>query len=147
MFRERILSSVESISAKFGNRLTFGGFGFAHDHGGTFELMQSMTHCAQASGSPAVFASGLDTQSLRKGLFTMATSLMATRAGLSSLAGGSQLRASVDPSRKKRTDLKKDVSKDRSEASDGADIIFSEDDHDFHSTKSPSSLNWPFREF
>ncbi|KAJ1424547.1 kinase-like domain-containing protein [Ochromonadaceae sp. CCMP2298] len=81
---------------------------------------------AEGAGLEAVFACGLDADSLRRALFTMATSLQTTRTNLSSLAGGSLLR--VTENKVKRTDLKKDVS-----GSESGSVLL--EDHDFLFTK------------
>ena len=60
-----------------------------------------MVDFAKCSGSKGVFSSGLDTQSLRKALYTMATSLTSTRIALSTMAGGAVDQASK---KVKRTD-------------------------------------------
>jgi hypothetical protein len=45
-----------------------------------------MVEEAKTCGSKGVFSSGLDTQCLRKALFSMATSLTSTRVALSTMA-------------------------------------------------------------
>jgi len=68
--------------------------------------MRQMASTATSAGAKGVFASGLDTDSLRRSLGVMATSVISTRAGLSSLAGGSVLRVGPASAAKvKRTDL------------------------------------------
>jgi hypothetical protein len=108
-----IRAQVLTISRRFMARLTFGAFGFAHEKKNsdgvkTFDLLRSMVQEADGAGSEAVFSCGLDTDSLRRALFKMGTSLQLTRTNMSSLAGGSILR--VSGRKVKRTDLKKDVS-------------------------------------
>ncbi|KAJ1401931.1 kinase-like domain-containing protein, partial [Ochromonadaceae sp. CCMP2298] len=125
-----IRGEVYEICRRFGARLTFGAFGFAHDKENsrgekTFDLLRVMEQVARAAGSQAVFACGLDTDSLRRALFTMASSLQRTRNSLSSLAGGSLLR--VTGRKVKRTDLKKDIS-----GSESGSMLLC--DHDFHFT-------------
>jgi hypothetical protein len=66
-----------------------------------FELLKKMVDFAKCSGSKGVFSSGLDTQSLRKALYTMSTSLTSTRIALSTMAGGAIGQASK---KVKRTD-------------------------------------------
>ncbi|KAJ1443761.1 kinase-like domain-containing protein [Ochromonadaceae sp. CCMP2298] len=129
--RAAILKEVRKICQRFVARLTFGTFGFAHDKELScgmkiFDLLRSMAQVAEEAGSGAVFACGLDTDSLRRALFTMASSLQMTRTNLSSLAGGSLLR--VTGSKVKRTDLKKDVSGSESDS-----VLLC--DHDFHFTR------------
>ena len=119
--RDHIIETLQKICMKFGERLTFGAFGFAQDNGDTFALLKEMTSMANQSGSKGIFSSGLDTQTLRKALFTMSTSLSTTRSNLSSLAGGSLL---FRTTKNRRTDLIKDTS-------DGSDIIFDKTDYDF----------------
>jgi hypothetical protein len=54
-------------------------------------LLKKMTEISIVFGCHGVFASGLDTHSLRKALFKMSTSLLLTNSSLSSLVGGSVL--------------------------------------------------------
>ena len=109
-----ILESVSRICQPIGSRLTFGTFGFAHDHetqnGKVFDLLRDMSKLAGHSCAHAVFSSGLDTGNLRKALFSMSKTLLSTRTNLSSLAGGSVMRISEMP-KVKRTDMVKDAGK------------------------------------
>jgi hypothetical protein len=66
-----------------------------------FELLKNMVDFAKYSGSKGVFSSGLDTQCLRKALYTMATSLTSTRIALSTMAGGA---VGLSSKKVKRTD-------------------------------------------
>jgi hypothetical protein len=110
-----ILSRVGSICELFGPRLTFGTFGFAHDHetkdGKVFDLLRDMATLADRSCAKAVFSCGLDTAGLRKVLFSMSKTLLSTRTKLSSLAGGSAMRITGKP-KVKRTDMVKDDGED-----------------------------------
>jgi hypothetical protein len=110
-----ILRAVSEICSKFRARLTFGAFGFAHEHttqnGKVFDLLRAMTQIANQAGANGIFSCGLDTVNLRKALYSMSTSLLSTRTDLSSLAGGSMLRISGQ-TKVKRTDIVKDVDGD-----------------------------------
>lgn len=88
--QKKIIDTVGQICAYFGSRLTFGAFGFAKDSGTMFELMKKMVEEAKNCGSKGVFSSGLDTQLLRKALFSMATSLTSTRVALSTMAAAGE---------------------------------------------------------
>jgi hypothetical protein len=108
---DSIYTKVSQICCQFGDRLTFGAFGFAHDNGSIFEVLKNMADTAKTSGcgSKAMFSAGLDVQSLRAALTTMTTSLISTRTAMSSLAGESLLRTmphSLEQAR--RVDMKKE---------------------------------------
>jgi hypothetical protein len=104
-----ILTLVANVSKLFGDRLTLGTFGFAHDDGsGLFDLLQQMAEVATAHGAKGIHSAGLDTSSLRKALTTMTTSLMSSRTSMSSLAGGTGVQ-SCNTNRAIRQDLHKDV--------------------------------------
>ena len=121
---EQILNVVRQICSTFRERLTFGAFGFAFDSGDLFRFMKTMTETAKSAGSSAIFSSGIDTESLRKALHLMSTSLVSTKSNLSSIVQGSQ-------KSKIRTELMEDASK-RSEGSEGSDIIFDTSDYNFY---------------
>jgi hypothetical protein len=105
-----IQERVSKICSKFQARLTFGAFGFANDrkNGKVFDLLRAMTQKASQAGAKGFFACGLDTENLRKALYSSSTSLISTRMDLSSLFGGSILRI-CDPKKVKRTDIVKDI--------------------------------------
>jgi hypothetical protein len=70
---------------------TLGDFGFAHHH--TIQRrkwahLHAMTQTASQAGAKCIYSCGLDTENLRKALYSMSTSLLSTRNGPSSLAGG-----------------------------------------------------------
>lgn len=77
----RILEHVKDICNKFSKRLTFGIFGFASDYKNKdmLALLKKTTEFAIMFGCNGVFASGLDTLSLRKALYKMSTSLLLTK--------------------------------------------------------------------
>ncbi len=83
----RIMDAITLISKTFAERLTFGAFGFSHNSG-QFEMMRRMVAKASSLGCNGVFADGIDTQSIRLALKTVATGLTSTKTRLSSLAGG-----------------------------------------------------------
>jgi len=56
-----ILEVIREHCLRFGDSLTFGAFGFAHDDGVMFELLKQMVLEAKNAGSKGVFSSGLDT--------------------------------------------------------------------------------------
>jgi hypothetical protein len=78
------LCLVAAICGKFGDRLTFGTFGFGYDEGDTFGLLKEMAATATLSGSKGVYESGLDSKKMRLALHTMTSSLASTRTALSS---------------------------------------------------------------
>eukprot|EP00942_MAST-04A_sp_MAST-4A-sp1_P000797 g797.t1 len=103
---DAILKIVSSICMKFKKRLTFGTFGFADDvDGNMFHLMEAMANQAKIFGCKSVFKSGLDSNDIRKALYTLASSLLSTRSMLSSLSGGANLKKE---NKRERTDLIKD---------------------------------------
>jgi len=127
--RDLCLNAVNSICGKFGKRLAFGGFGFASNSDpNRFELMRAMVDSAKGFGCNAVFAEGIDTQSIRRALQGMTTSLISTKTGLSSLAGG-VMRTAGEPKA-----LVKGMVEDRARE-DGADIIFDPNQYDFYYIK------------
>lgn len=129
--RAAILHVIEQICGKFRERLTFGAFGFAFEDGELFEFLKTMTETAKTSCSNAVFASGIDTQSLRKALYTMSTSLMSTRTHLSSIAGNSLLNHRQN--QMIRTEKKAEPGV---KGNDGNDLIFNESEYKFYFVKS-----------
>jgi hypothetical protein len=107
---QRINAIVTTMGRTIGDRLTFGTFGFANnDDGEMFRTLESMAETARNSGcgSRAIFSSGLDSSTLRAALYTATSSLISTRKGMSSLAGGSLLRVTSTP-RAKRQGIVKD---------------------------------------
>jgi hypothetical protein len=110
-----IIQNVNTICRPFGSRLTFGTFGFAHDHetqnGKVFDVLRDMAKIAGHSCAHAVFSCGLDTGNLRQVLFSMSKALQSTRSNLSSLAGASVLRITGMP-KVKRTDMVRDAGQD-----------------------------------
>jgi hypothetical protein len=88
-----ILGAVKNVCGVFGDRLTVGTFGFAHDDGsGKFGILELMAETAKSHGSKSIFSVGADADSLRRALSSMTSSLVSSRTALSSLAGGSLLR-------------------------------------------------------
>jgi len=98
-----------ALCQRYKDRLTFAAFGFAYNDD-KFALMKSMVEIAKSFGCQGVFSTGLDTQSLRKALYKMSTSLMSTKSNLSSLAGGSILDTDVGP-RVERQDFVQDTNR------------------------------------
>ena len=103
-----IFATVQEICDLFGDRLTVGTFGFAHDDGTKkFDILAKMAETATRYGSKGIFSVGVDADHLRRALSAMTSSLVSSRTAMSSLTGGSVLR--LGTSRKvKRHDLKKD---------------------------------------
>ena len=118
-----MIGIVSEMCKIFSTRLTFGAFGYAHDKGDTFKLLQELSYVAKQNGSKSAFSSGLDTESFRKALFTMSTSLLTTRELLSSIVQNSQL---VGGQKKTR---RTDIIKDTQAAGYGNNFFFSSDYH------------------
>jgi len=125
---EEIILNTVSIQCKsFKERLTFAAFGFAYDYR-KFALMMSMVDTAKNAGCHGVFSTGIDTESLRKALHKMSTSLMSTKSSLSSLAGGSILRTDMR-ARVERRDFIQDMSRAEDERNQ-----FEQSDYSIHFT-------------
>jgi hypothetical protein len=100
---------VAGMCHLYGDRLTVGTFGFAHDDGkGPFSLLERMAATARNHGAKGLHAAGLDSTQLRQALSMMTSSLVTSRTAMSSLAGGSLLRVRGDTQPKpRRVDLKR----------------------------------------
>jgi hypothetical protein len=113
---DQFLRNISVLCRHFRSRLSFCAFGFAQDSnygranllglkGKRFDLLRSMAEIAGASGTASsIFASGLETDSLRKALLLTSTSMHTTRTHMSSLAGGTLFRTIGTP-KVKRLDL------------------------------------------
>lgn len=125
--KDQILNVVREIGKKFRERLTFGAFGFAFDNGDLFSFMKLMTANAKLAGANSIFSSGIDTESLRKALRLMSTSLMSTRSNLSSIACGSVI--SAQKTKIRRPEKKEGIT---SLSNRNYEIVFNESEYNIY---------------